>query len=67
MALRDWEKQQALLHKHGNVRFVRPTPRGHEQPVFVRYRSNPGVDLFIVIACAVVLALAVLALAKGWL
>lgn len=31
--MKDWERQNWLLHQHGNIKFVSPLPRYRKQPV----------------------------------
>ncbi len=65
----DWEVHHALLHKHGSAKFTRPTPRTErESPVLESFgNAHPREGLIIVVLCAIVLASAVIGLAKGWL
>lgn len=65
---RDWETQHNLLFKHDNIKFIGLTPRGLHQPVIERYtRDSTLVDMFLVYACALVLAVSVTGLVQGWL
>jgi hypothetical protein len=65
----DWQAHQSLLHRHGNIKFARPTPRTErESPVFESFGdTHPLEGLVIVVLYAVVLASVIVGLARGWI
>jgi hypothetical protein len=69
MRHQDWQAHQSLLHRHGNIKFARPTPRTeHESPVFESFGdAHPLEGICIVVGCAAILAIIVIGLTWGWI
>lgn len=58
--MRDWQRQNWLLHNHNNHRFVRGTPRGLPQPVIQMFERRR--HCFGDLAATVVVFMSILAL-----
>jgi hypothetical protein len=66
---RDWQAHQGLIHRFGNKKFMKPTPRTtRESPVFEAYEgTDPILGLALVMLVAVLLlAIGLIARMSGW-
>lgn len=59
---KEWEAHAALLHRHNNLKFIKPTQRMRESPVIERFDGQGFGDIVILVACGATLAVVVVLL-----
>lgn len=60
---KEWEAHAALLHRHSNMKFLKPTPRFRESPVIEKFGDEARfLDTVILITCGCILAVVVVLL-----
>lgn len=60
---KEWEAHNALLHRHSNLKFLKPTPRFREPPVIEKFDSEARfLDFVILVTCGCILAVVIVLL-----